>query len=186
MPLTRKAHVRHHGHDHADCPLCGAELCDAPHVESCNVKDPDEAPLMSQAEIDKDAATGRGYEGLVSVMETSPTPNEMGDTLKALYDEARAARDATNDNSTWDYLDRRCSKLAREIDDFMRGRDNAIQAGERVWYFGGWYQRRPSTQYPFRVEQWDAYDGVHHYLVDTAERAKSLIEERFAYARRGQ
>ena len=28
--------VRHHGHDHADCPLCGAELCDAPHVESCN------------------------------------------------------------------------------------------------------------------------------------------------------
>ena len=50
----------------ADCPVCGAELCDAPHVESCNVKDPDEAPpLMSQAEIDKDAATGRGYEGLV-------------------------------------------------------------------------------------------------------------------------
>lgn len=26
---------RHHGHDHADCPLCGAEMCDAGHVEVC-------------------------------------------------------------------------------------------------------------------------------------------------------
>ena len=30
--------VTHHGHDHADCPLCGAELCDAPHVESCIIR----------------------------------------------------------------------------------------------------------------------------------------------------
>ena len=34
--------VRHHGHDHADCLLCGAELCDEGHVESCNVPDPDD------------------------------------------------------------------------------------------------------------------------------------------------
>jgi hypothetical protein len=107
------------------------------------------------------------------------------DTLKALYGEACAARDAAHDTPSRDYLDRRCSKLAREIDEFIRGRANAIQAGERAWYFGGWYQRRPSTQYPFRAEQWDAYDGVHHHLVDTVERAKALIEERAAYAGRG-
>ena len=27
--------VRHHGHDHADCPLCGKELCDEEHMEVC-------------------------------------------------------------------------------------------------------------------------------------------------------
>ena len=53
------------------------------------------------------------------------------DTLKALYGEACAARDAAHDTPSWDYLDRRCSKLAREIDEFIRGRANAIQAGER-------------------------------------------------------
>jgi hypothetical protein len=60
-----------------------------------------------------------------------PTPNAIGDTLKALYEEACAARSAATDEQTWDFLDRRCSKLAREIDDFVRGRANAIQAGDR-------------------------------------------------------
>ena len=55
------------------------------------------------------------------------------DTLKALYGEACAARDAAHDTPSWDYLDRRCSKLAREIDEFIRGRANAIQAGEREY-----------------------------------------------------
>ena len=51
------------------------------------------------------------------------------DTLKSLYDEACAARSAADGTPSWDYLDRRASKLAREIDDFVRGRDNAINAG---------------------------------------------------------
>jgi hypothetical protein len=29
--------VRHHGHDHASCPLCDTELCDEPHTEVCEV-----------------------------------------------------------------------------------------------------------------------------------------------------
>ena len=51
------------------------------------------------------------------------------DALKSLYDEACAARDAANGTPSWDYLDRRCATLAREIDDFVRGRANAINAG---------------------------------------------------------
>ena len=51
------------------------------------------------------------------------------DTHKSLYDEACAARSAADGTPSWDYLDRRASKLAREIDDFVRGRDNAINAG---------------------------------------------------------
>lgn len=27
--------IRHHGHNHADCLTCGAELCDEMHVEIC-------------------------------------------------------------------------------------------------------------------------------------------------------
>ena len=50
------------------------------------------------------------------------------DTLKSLYDEACAARSAADGTPSWDYLDRRASKLAREIDDFVRGRGNAISA----------------------------------------------------------
>jgi hypothetical protein len=61
-----------------------------------------------------------------------------------------------------------------------------VNEKSRVWYFGGWYQRRPSTQYPFRAEQWDAYDGVHHHLVDSVEQAKAVIEERAVYARGGR
>jgi hypothetical protein len=30
--------VRHHGHDHADCLLCGKELCDEGHMEVCQVE----------------------------------------------------------------------------------------------------------------------------------------------------
>jgi hypothetical protein len=56
---------------------------------------------------------------------------------------------------------------------------------KRIWYFGGWYQRRPSDEYPFRAEQWDVYDGVHSHLADSESRAKELIEERAAYARTG-
>lgn len=56
---------------------------------------------------------------------------------------------------------------------------------ERIWYFGGWYQRRPSTQYPFEEEQWDVYDGVHRHLAYTEARARELIDVRWAYAHGG-
>jgi hypothetical protein len=53
---------------------------------------------------------------------------------------------------------------------------------ERVWYLGGWYQRRASNLYPFAAEQWDVYDGVHRHLVYSEARAKEVIEERWAHA----
>ena len=34
--------VRHHGHDHADCPLCGTELCDEGHMQVCKAVEGEE------------------------------------------------------------------------------------------------------------------------------------------------
>lgn len=46
-------------------------------------------------------------------------------TLRQMYDEANIARHVITDEAVRDLLDRRCERLARDMDDYIRGRLNA-------------------------------------------------------------